>query len=155
MGYVKDLRAIIGTRPVNLVASTVIVTNHQNQILLQKRTEPYGSWGLPGGQIELGESTESAGKREVFEETGLIIDDLHLIDVFSGNADSHIQLKNGDEYYVVLVAYYTNNYKGTLKADGLETLECNFFSIDDIPTNTLKRHKDVIHRYLEIIKTYK
>lgn len=149
MGYVENLRAVIGTMPVNLVATTVVVLNDKGEILLQKRREPYGAWGLPGGLIELGESTENAGKREVFEETGLLINSLHLIDVFSGNENSHIRLKNGDEYYVVLIAYYTQNFKGDLKADGIETLECRFFDINSMPDNLLERHRGVINRYLE------
>lgn len=151
MGYVKNLRSVIGTMPVNLVATTVIVVNDKDEILLQKRREPYGAWGFPGGQIELGESTESAGKREVFEEIGITIDDLKLIDVFSGNKDSYIKLNNGDEYYVVLVAYYTKNFKGNLKADGVETLECRFFNLKDIPDCLLKRHRRVLNRYLEMV----
>jgi 8-oxo-dGTP pyrophosphatase MutT (NUDIX family) len=152
MGYVKNLRSIIGTMPVNLVATTVLMVNDKGEILLQKRSEPYGTWGLPGGQIELGESTEKAGIREVFEETGLIVDDLRLIDVFSGNEESHIKLNNGDEYYVVLAAYYTVNFKGDLKADGIETIECRFFNINDMPINLLERHKTVISRYLEKVR---
>lgn len=151
MGYVKDLRAVIGAMPVNLVATTVVVLNDKGEVLLQKRSEPYGIWGLPGGQIELGECTESAGKREVFEETGLIIDDLHLIDVFSGNENCHIKLKNGDEYYAVLIAYYTQRYTGILKADGIETLECKFFNINNLPENILERHLCVINRYLDVV----
>jgi len=150
MGYVKNLRVVIGTMPVNLVATTVVVLNDKREVLLQKRSEPYGVWGLPGGQIELGESTENAGKREVFEETGLLIDDLHLIDVFSGNENSHIKLKNGDEYYAVLVAYYTQKYEGIIKADGVETLECKFFNINNLPDNLLERHLCVVNRYLEV-----
>ncbi|EQB89916.1 8-oxo-dGTP pyrophosphatase MutT (NUDIX family) [Clostridium punense] len=151
MGYVEELRGIIGTRPVNFVATTVVVVNETGEILLQKRSEPFGAWGLPGGQIELGESTEDAGKREIFEETGLVIENLKLVDVFSGS-DNFVRLKNGDEYYVVLVAYYTKNFSGYLKADGIETLECGFFDINHIPDNTLERHKRVINRYLEVTK---
>lgn len=152
MGYVENLRAVIGKMPVNLVATTVVVLNDKGEVLLQKRSEPYDTWGLPGGQIELGESTENAGKREVFEETGLLIDDLHLIGVFSGNENSHIRLKNGDEYYVILIAYYTQNFEGILKADGIETIECKFFNINTLPNNILERHLGVINKYLEVVQ---
>ncbi len=151
MGYVGDLRLLIGNKAINLVATAVIVVNELNEILLQKRSEPYGSWGIPGGLIELGESTESAGKREVFEETGVVVEDLKLIGVFSGEEDNYIKLQNGDEYYVVLVAYYTKCFTGTLCADGDETLDCRFFDISQIPDKLLKRHELVIKKYLEII----
>ncbi|MDK2584581.1 NUDIX domain-containing protein [Romboutsia sedimentorum] len=151
MGYVGDLRLLIGNKAINLVATAVIVVNELNEILLQKRSEPYGSWGIPGGLIELGESTESAGKREIFEETGVVVEDLKLIGVFSGEEDNYIKLQNGDEYYVVLVAYYTKCFTGTLCADGDETLDCRFFDISEIPDKLLKRHELVIKKYLEII----
>ena len=152
MGYVEDLRLAIGNKAINLVATAVIVVNESNEILLQRRSEPYGSWGLPGGLIELGESTELAGKREVFEETGIVVDDLKLVGVFSGEEDNYIKLKNGDEYYVVLIAYYTKCFAGTLCADGNETLECRFFDISEIPQKLLKRHEVVIEKYLKTIQ---
>ena len=40
--------------------------------LVQRANEPNrGLWSLPGGKIELGETTLAAAKRELFEETGL------------------------------------------------------------------------------------
>jgi ADP-ribose pyrophosphatase YjhB (NUDIX family) len=82
MGYIEDLREIIGTRPLILVGAVVGVIDEQGKILLQKR--PEGIWGLPGGLLELGESAEDAGRREVFEETGVEIGQLQLVNVFSG-----------------------------------------------------------------------
>ena len=51
-------------------------------MLLQKRYD--GGWGLPGGLMELGESLEDTAKREVLEKTGLVIEDLKLLEIFSG-----------------------------------------------------------------------
>jgi 8-oxo-dGTP pyrophosphatase MutT (NUDIX family) len=36
----------------------VIIKNKSGEILLQQRKHPHDFWGLPGGLMELGESTE-------------------------------------------------------------------------------------------------
>jgi 8-oxo-dGTP pyrophosphatase MutT (NUDIX family) len=147
MGYIEDLRKAIGHKLVNIAATAVIVEDGSGKVLLQKRSEPFETWGLPGGIMELGETSEAAGKREVFEETGLLIDDLKLIGVFSGEK-SYVKLNNGDEYYAVIIAYYSKNIRGNLKADGVESLECKFFRTDEIPDNMLSRHRFILEDYL-------
>lgn len=54
MEYVKELRAIVGHRPLILPVSVVLIVNENNELLLQHRYD--GGWGLPGGLMELGES---------------------------------------------------------------------------------------------------
>lgn len=51
MGYVEDLRKIVGNRPLNLVGVAVAVINESGDLLLQRRND--GRWGIPGGFIEL------------------------------------------------------------------------------------------------------
>jgi len=50
------------------------------------------AWQLPGGWIEVGESPQQAGRREVFEETGLSLGDMQFIgftsNVFSARRHS-------------------------------------------------------------------
>ncbi|WP_346729161.1 NUDIX domain-containing protein [Lederbergia citrea] len=82
MEYFKQLRSFVGHSPLILPGSLVIVLNEKRQILLQNITD--GTWGLPGGLMEIEESLEDAARREVFEETGLKIDTLELVNVFSG-----------------------------------------------------------------------
>lgn len=57
-------------RPVVGVQAAVF---REDQILLQQRRNAFGdgSWGLPGGHLEFGESFEDAAARELLEETGL------------------------------------------------------------------------------------
>ncbi|MBK5253572.1 MAG: NUDIX hydrolase [Peptostreptococcaceae bacterium] len=52
----------------------VVILDKENRILLVKQHhEERDIWLVPGGGIEDGETSADAGKREVFEETGLEI----------------------------------------------------------------------------------
>jgi 8-oxo-dGTP diphosphatase len=43
-------------------------------LLIRRGHDPHrGSWSLPGGRVEAGESVEQAVEREVLEETGLVV----------------------------------------------------------------------------------
>lgn len=133
MGYIEDLRGIVGDTPVLLTGVGVGILNEQGEILLQKKLD--GRWGIPGGFMELGESTEQAGRREVLEETGLEIGEMQLVTVVSG-AHTHTVLKNGHEYYSVTIVYVTNDIRGgELQADGVETTEVEFYNLKDLPEN--------------------
>jgi ADP-ribose pyrophosphatase YjhB (NUDIX family) len=107
-------------------------------------------WGLPGGLMGLGESTEDTARREVLEETGVTIGKLNLIDVFSG-PDNFLKIPNGDEFYSVTVAYYTNEVNGDLVIDESESLGFSFVDIDKLPENIVGSHRKMITRFLEIL----
>ncbi|MBI2561507.1 MAG: NUDIX domain-containing protein [candidate division NC10 bacterium] len=59
-----------------------IISNGEGKILLQRRSDN-GLWGLPGGSVEIGESVRDAIIREVQEETGLTVEVVRLIGVYS------------------------------------------------------------------------
>ncbi|EJQ93880.1 hypothetical protein IGW_02593 [Bacillus cereus ISP3191] len=146
MGYIEELRKVFGSRPLNLAGVAVAVFNEQGQILLQQRRN--GIWGVPGGFVELGESTEEAGRREVFEETGIEIETLQLISVFSGK-EFFVKLPNGDEFYPITIAYLCKDIKGgLLKADGIESLSVQFFDFDKLPENISPFIKNLIEQNL-------
>jgi 8-oxo-dGTP pyrophosphatase MutT (NUDIX family) len=145
MGYIEDLREVIGNRPLILVGAVVAVIDEQGKILLQKR--PEGVWGLPGGLVELAESVEEAGRREVFEETGVVIGRLQLLEVFSGKQYFR-KLPNGDEFYPVTIAYLSKDIKdGTIKIDGKESLDARFFPLHDLPKQTSPLVRKIIQQF--------
>ena len=64
----------------------------QTGILLIKRGKPPFSrlWSLPGGGVRFGENLQAAARREVAEETGLVVEDLTFITFHEViEADSH------------------------------------------------------------------
>jgi len=60
----------------------------QGGIVLIRRANPpnQGCYALPGGFVEIGETVEEAMKREAREETGLDIDLLGLVGIYSDPA---------------------------------------------------------------------
>jgi 8-oxo-dGTP diphosphatase len=67
-----------------------------DQVLLCQRGKPpnLGSWTLPGGAQEVGESCEEAARRELFEECGLLVGPLHFcayVDTIRRDTDGRVR----------------------------------------------------------------
>lgn len=92
-----------------LAGANVILARDDGCILLQQRKD--GTWGLPGGLLEPGESLEETAVREVKEETNLDINTLNFIKVFSG-AEYSFTLRLPvpmDEEYSTYIRYYLSH----------------------------------------------
>jgi mutator protein MutT len=99
-------------RPIVGVGGVVV---REGAVLLVKRAaEPLaGQWSLPGGSVELGETLEEAVKRELREETGLIIGVLELVEAFERiTRDS----AGRPRYHYVLFDYLCEALGGTERA---------------------------------------
>jgi ADP-ribose pyrophosphatase YjhB (NUDIX family) len=147
MGYIEDIRRLVGHRPLILVGCVVVIADERGRLLLQERVYPKGTWGLAGGLMELGERAEETAVREVREETGLEVENLKMINVYSG-PDHFAVAENGDEFYMVTCAYYTRCYKGELKADLTESAQIRFFEPDSLPCQMVRSHRMILEEYL-------
>src|SRR5579875_1714973 len=86
-------------------------------------------WNLPGGGMEAGETVEEAMRREVREETGLEVVVERLVGVYSKPQKQE-----------VLLTLRCQVVGGTLTA-AQESRECRFFMPNELPVNTLPKHR--------------
>lgn len=131
MGYIQEIRGLVGARPLILTSAMVLILDEKNRLLMQKRAGT-GAWHVPGGFMEPGEALEDTARREAFEETGLELAALTLAGVYSG-PDFHWFAPNGDEVYNVTVAYLAREFSGVPQADGEEGTEVRFIALRDLP----------------------
>jgi len=113
-------------RPIVGVGAVVI---KDEQIVLIKRSKAprKGEWSLPGGGVELAETTIDAVRREIKEETGLEVDLAGVIDV--------VDFIERDEtgavsFHYVLIDYLAYYRAGTLAA-GSDADDTCLLSFDD------------------------
>jgi len=86
-------------------------------VLLIKRGRPpaEGAWSLPGGAQEVGETAEDAARRELFEETGLVVGALTLI----AHVDSiHRDAAGRVQYHYTILDFCGDYTRGEARAGG-------------------------------------
>jgi 8-oxo-dGTP diphosphatase len=120
----------------NLGVATVVIRG--KFVLLGKRKNAYksGSYGLPGGRLEIGESLETCCRRELTEETGMVPVRVELAGV--------VREWQGDYDFVHFV-YVCREFTGepqVTEPDKCEVWE--WFSRDALPAATLPGHKAAI-----------
>lgn len=83
-------------------------------LLVERGKEPLkGLWSLPGGALETGERLEEGIRREVLEETGLVVQPTGLATIFERIMPD---AEGRTEYHYVLVDYVCRVVSGEAKA---------------------------------------
>lgn len=148
MNYIQNIRKKVGKDKI-ILNFTCGILSQSGKILLQKRADK-GTWGLPGGALELGESALEALVREFYEETGVEVRVEKLLNVYTKYSDSY---PNGDEAQVLTILYLVSSEISIsinfFTSD--ETLELGFFDHSDIQNIAIvnQQHQDMINDFFE------
>lgn len=130
----------------------VMILNEKNQLLLGLRNDDEkkadtelhleGTWTMPGGKIEYGETFEQAGIREVEEETSLKIEERDITPIC-------VQTDKNEYAHFVTIGLLAKKFSGEVKTmEPDEIVEWKWFDLNDLPMNMYFPSKKVLENYL-------
>lgn len=128
-------------RPNSLVpAVSAVVRDDEGRLLVHRRSDN-DLWSIPGGRLEVGESASQAVVREVLEETGIEVEPVRLVGVYS-DPRAVVAYDDGEvrQQFSICVACRLSG--GALSADSDESLEVRFVApaeLDDLPMSPAVR----------------
>jgi len=102
----------------------------RGRILMARRgKEPLkGWWTLPGGALETGELLDSAVRREVLEETGLVVEPVQVFEIFERIMPD---AEGRTEYHYVLIDHECRVTGGELQA-GDDVAEVAWMRLEEL-----------------------
>ncbi|MBU0532905.1 NUDIX hydrolase [Candidatus Micrarchaeota archaeon] len=102
-----------------------ILIQNNKLLLIRRGKEPFkGEWALPGGRINDHETAEECLKREMKEETGLEIEPITLVGIYSD--------PGRDPRRIITAAYLVRLISGNAKG-GDDAAEAKWFDLDALP----------------------
>ena len=95
------------------------------------------------------EVVEEAAKRELFEEMGLVADEMELFMVNSG-PEAHYVYPNGDEVDNVEIIYLCRKYHGEIRRQEEEVEDLRFFDPKEVTLDVISPPiRPVLRKYLQ------
>ena len=136
-----------------------IINKKLNCLLIKRNMEPFlGSWALPGGFLKRNESSDSAFKRELLEESGLGVKGLNNWKELKSYSDPKRDPRNNKDYQIISIAYVAVTNEEKIKSENIEIKAGSDASeAEMIPVNDIfgKYKNEIAFDHLEIIKNAK
>lgn len=112
-----------------LLGVGAVIFQDDRVLLIERGQEPLkGWWTLPGGLVETGERLDQALRREVLEETGLIVEPLTVAAIFERIMPD---AEGRTEFHYVIVDYLCRPAGGTL-AWGSDVADARWVRLDEM-----------------------
>lgn len=147
MDYISYIRSQVGHDKVILNFAGGILADEEGRVLLQLRGDKK-TWAIPGGAMELGETSLQAAVREFYEETGVSVEAKRLLNVYTNFDESY---PNGDKVQTVVFLYELQALENVDISNfhNEETLRLGFFSKEEIAEleNVSDKHRLMLDEY--------
>jgi 8-oxo-dGTP pyrophosphatase MutT (NUDIX family) len=129
--YIFWLRRFVGKRRVFHIGSLAAVRDDAGRVLVMQRADN-GAWDFPGGSMELGETLSGALVREVTEETGLLVEPLRLVGLYTSPTEHNYTYPNGDQVQGWGAFFECRAVGGSLRARDGEALDLAFVRPEEL-----------------------
>jgi ADP-ribose pyrophosphatase YjhB (NUDIX family) len=121
-----------------------VVRDDRGRLLLA-RAAPFltvrGRWFLPGGGVHHGENPPDSLRREIEEESGLVVKVGPLLDVLSDVRT----IPDGISLHTVRLIYHVDSWEGTLRPEAEGTTDAvGWFTLDEVGTMPLARYVQLV-----------
>ena len=148
-GYMDEMRKLVGHKTIIQCAASISCVDDIGRTLLGKRSDNH-KWGYSGGAVEIDERVEDCAKRELFEEMGLIAEELTFFCVNSG-PEAHYIYPNGDEVSNFEIVYLCRKWHGEPKTVDGEMEELRFFTREEIDLDEISPPiRPVLRKYIDM-----
>ncbi len=144
--HVLDLRRSVGAALLIIMGASALIYDDRRRVLLGLRGDNR-LWGMPAGQMELGETPAGTAIRETYEELGLRVRVTQLLGVYTG-LDAFHTYPDGNQVQIAGARFLAEVIGGELKPDGYETLDAGWFDLDDLPP-MVARHRFALEEALK------
>jgi len=111
-------------------AVTIAIIEKDSILLIQR--EDFRVWGLPGGDVDPGESLVQAAIREAREETGLTVELTRLVGMYS---------LVGNDHTLITAVFAARPASGQLSPDPHEISDIGWFRADALPEALMWWHR--------------
>ena len=133
--WIVRAKIIRVTQPKFTVSAAAIITNGRGEVLLLNHViRPKSGWGLPGGFLEHCEHADDGIRREIFEETGIKVNNLRMFRVRT--LGTHIEI------------LFTAKTSGTPEVKSREIKELAWFADGSLPEKMNSAQKALIEKVL-------
>jgi ADP-ribose pyrophosphatase YjhB (NUDIX family) len=125
-----------------LLATAGVACVADDAILLVQRADD-GTWCLPGGRVEFGESVEDCAAREFAEETGRRVELTGLLGVYSRPPDQIHRYPDGTVAHFVGVVF-EGRAGPSIRPLADDSVDTRWFAAAELPPNVMASDAPII-----------